>query len=170
MRVGAGRGLPRRSDFEQADPSKPVSRSWAPGPWIREQGYGSRDFPFWKLALAIATGILLASALIWTAMELRARHELQELNRQLQAQAQKQRAEMQRIAQQSQERRREAERRAAAPAQRPRAEAVPFMRQGTNAMPVGTIACMYGYQAQRQQDGSWKQLSFAGKARPCRTG
>jgi len=132
-----------------------------------------RDFPFWKLTLAIASAIVLAAALVWTAMEIRVRYELAEINQQLQAEVRKLEAERQKlIAQQAQ-----ASSRIAGPLANPRdqpptieASSVPVMRQGSNTMPIGTIACKFGYQSQRQQSGGWTQLVVDGKSLPCRTG
>lgn len=154
-------------DGGATSPAAFMAQRWGPAP-----RFAQRDFPFWKLTFSIASAIILAAGLIWTVIEVRARYELEALTRQLEAESQKQKAAIQQqAAQQAQLRRSSAGRSVSAAGQRPDAAAtsIPYMPQGTHAMPVGTIACMYGYKAQRQSNGGWKQLVVQGKAQPCRT-
>lgn len=149
-------------------------RNNQPPPWSRHSA-ASAEFPFWKLALAIAAGVLIAATLVWVAVEMRARHELRQLETQLRDFAREAEADLQRTRQRQAEQQRLARQRQAADAQaRRQAEAArdrrPLLKQGTSAMPAGTIACMFGYRSQRKSDGGWQQMLINGQAQPCRSG
>jgi uncharacterized protein HemX len=173
------------TDMLQDDPQHPMQPTphASPPPWAAPVWAVSRarhtpepqGFPFWKLALAIALGLVIAAALIWTAVEARARYELRQLQIQMQAIERKAQADLARQRQLQADQRRAAQQQQAALAeQRRRAEASrdrrPILRQGHDSMPAGTVACMFGYQSQRMRDGGWQQLLVGGQAQPCRSG
>jgi hypothetical protein len=125
--------------------------------------------------MAVAVGVAIGSAAIWIAMGVYARYELRQVTLHLEAETRKLQDESAAELRRQIERRRLAQQRQAEAAeQRRRADAArdrrPLMKQATDAMPVGTLACLYGYQSRRTRDGRWEQLLVAGQAQPCRTG
>lgn len=134
-----------------------------------------RAFPFWKLALSIAAGILIASAIAWVAVELRMRYEAQQFAEAMQkelreleaANVKRQQEAAHRQAVVREQRARQAEQQRQAEARRDKRPLVP---QAVESMPAGTVACLGGYKAQRTANRRWQQLLVNGKAQPCRTG
>lgn len=158
------------SRSKQDAPGDDYLRGPRPPPWQQPQG-----FPFWKIALSIATGILIASAIGWIAVEARMRYEADQLAAALQKEMQaieaadvRRRQEFaQRQAVIRQQQAQQAEQRRQAEARRDKRPLIP---QALESMQAGTIACLGGYKAQRTANRRWKQLVIAGKAQPCRTG
>lgn len=152
-----------------------------------------QPFPFWPLALAIATGILIANAVTWLAAETRLRYELRQVDMQLSAERDAARAkEQQRVRerQASLTRQYDAEFRAKAQAEREASLAADnaaiarandaariqrderegeYFRPATDDLKPGTYACKDRVIAKRTDSG-WEPATL-GDGRParCRT-
>lgn len=117
---------------------------------------------FWKLAAAVAVGMLIAGAITWAVVEFRARAELEALTQHLDEQRRKDQAELVRISAES--RARIAARRAREEAAKPRK-----LPRATSGAKVGSLYCMNGYTVQRVENG-WLELynKENGNRLPCR--
>jgi hypothetical protein len=129
--------------------------------------YDDRSFPFWRMVLAVALGSLLAMAISWAVglalVKLAADQALHQLNEQARL-AEAKRIENEQVRQHEAAVRRQQEAEAAA-----KRDPRPLLKQGTDAMPSGTTACMFGYRSVKLADGRWQQLLRGGQAQPCRT-
>lgn len=124
------------------------------------------SFPFWRMVLAVALGSLLATAISWAVglalANMAAEQAVQTLNGARKAEAERIKVEQARQHQLAVRRQQQAE----AEAKRdPR----PLLKQGTDAMAAGTVACMFGYRSMKLASNSWQQQLVNGKAQPCRT-
>lgn len=153
----------------------------------------NKPFPFWSLALSIATGILISNAVTWFVVETRLRYELREAGRQLQAETQRleREATIREQARQAetfrkQEMRRQADAREdAAQAAAAKAEADrlddfrrqadrdrregEYFRAATDGLPVGTFACKDRQIVKRTDTGWTVTVKGDGSPARCRT-
>lgn len=117
----------------------------------------SQPWPFWRVAFSIAAGLLIAGAVAWTAVELRARYELAEATKALDREIERMEREAQQRARFAAERRKQAQREAQSK-RRERVEVVPYYPPALPGMKPGEVACMNGYMVQRLADG-WDELT-----------
>lgn len=128
------------------------------------------EIPFWPMAGAVAVGSLIAAAIVWLAVEVRVRWELNSAAQALRDATAAMEAESVKQQQAAQMRSFEARRQAqaTASAQRDRREGR-YLREATSAVPVGELACLAGSIVKREANGWQQQFDGAGSAIKCRT-
>lgn len=116
---------------------------------------------FWKTVAAVAIGVLIAGAILWTVLELRARSELAELNRQMSIELAKAQAEEARSMQNV---RRTLASSLASVTRRDRVELLRLPAPSRDAKP-GDLACSAGFVVRRVDNG-WTDTARPSTARP----
>lgn len=128
------------------------------------QSSASTGFPFWKVVFSVAVGVLVAGAVSWTVLELRARAELAAFLEVVEQEALRNAAEIERF--QSDARKLDAARRARIERAKP-----PLLPDAAStAILPGRFGCLHGYIVKREVNGmSELHDSKTGMRYPCRS-
>ena len=128
------------------------------------------EFPFWPLVGAVTLGSLIASAIVWIAVEIRIRIEINATAEALQAATAALEAESVKRLQAAQiaasQARRESQAREAAARD---AREGRYLRAADATIPVGELACLAGSIVKRESNGWQQQFDTHGAAIRCRT-
>ena len=128
--------------------------------------YDRPERRYWKLALAIT--VMLAMAMTWAAMQIRARYELEQLTQRLEHEQES--AVKESLSQLAKAHSGEVGEAARASAEghgaETRFDSLSLMSQNSAEIPTGTVACLRGYQVERTATGDWKQLAVQ-QTQPC---